>query len=261
MMQTDQILQMLRSVAAEVITPRFRNLSDDQIFEKKPGDYVTVADRESEVEITKALREAYPDALIVGEEATFKDPSLPDGLLEADHAFTIDPIDGTGNYVRGSDKHAVMLAELKNGQLSRSWIWLPMFRKAYVAERGNGVFLNGQRLSPIERTGVALGGTSRKNLQGYDAEGKLEPTTTTNNCAGVDYADLLEGSIDYFLYTSPKPWDHLPGQLMLQEIGGEILKMDGSPYDASGDASIIFSGSNVERLQQIIDAWKPNLDK
>ncbi len=250
---------MMKRVAEQVITPRFRNLSDDQVFEKKPGDFVTVADRESEVEITKALREAYPDALIVGEEATFEDPSLPDGLAEAEHAFTIDPIDGTGNYVRGDEDHAVMIAELKQGQLSRSWIWLPAHQKAYVAEHGNGVFCNGERIGSVERSGLPLGGTSRKNLQGYDADGKLEATTGTTNCAGADYAKLLEGDLDYYLYKSPKPWDHLPGQLMLQEIGGEVLRADGTVYDASADSQTILAGQNLERLRGVVAAWKPKL--
>ncbi|MEI2671823.1 MAG: hypothetical protein V9G13_12030 [Marmoricola sp.] len=61
-MQTDEILELLKRVAEEVITPRFRALSDSQIKEKRPGDLVTVADHEAEVLITRALCcRAYPD--------------------------------------------------------------------------------------------------------------------------------------------------------------------------------------------------------
>ena len=68
--ETDEVLTLLQEVAEEVINPRFRSLEDDEITEKNPGDLVTVADREAEVLITAALRAAYPDALILGEEAT-----------------------------------------------------------------------------------------------------------------------------------------------------------------------------------------------
>ena len=66
-LDTQQILTLLQEVAAEVITPRFRALADDEIGSKShPGDLVTVADREAEVIITRELRTAYPDAVVLG---------------------------------------------------------------------------------------------------------------------------------------------------------------------------------------------------
>ena len=69
-LSTEAVLELLQSVAAEVITPRFRSLSNAQIDEKKPGDLVTVADHEAEELITRALLDAYPEAVVLGEEAT-----------------------------------------------------------------------------------------------------------------------------------------------------------------------------------------------
>ena len=65
-LSTEAVLELLQSVAAEVITPRFRSLSSAQIDEKKPGDLVTVADHESEELITKALLDAYPRLRVIG---------------------------------------------------------------------------------------------------------------------------------------------------------------------------------------------------
>src|ERR671912_195706 len=58
-----------REVAAEVITPRFRSLATGEVMEKNPGDLVTVADREAEAIITARLGAAYPDAVVLGQEA------------------------------------------------------------------------------------------------------------------------------------------------------------------------------------------------
>ena len=66
-------------------------------MEKRPGDLVTVADREAEVLITEALLADDPGVLIVGEEAASADPTLLDRLAVAEHAFTVDPVDGTKN--------------------------------------------------------------------------------------------------------------------------------------------------------------------
>ena len=60
------MLQLIRDVADEVINPRFRDLGSDEISEKNPGDLVTVADHEAERLLTRALNDAYPDAVVLG---------------------------------------------------------------------------------------------------------------------------------------------------------------------------------------------------
>ena len=75
-MDTEAVLRLMQDVAAEVIDPRFRSLSSQEIDEKGPGDLVTAADREAEKLLTEALRAAYPDAVILGEEAYAGDQAL-----------------------------------------------------------------------------------------------------------------------------------------------------------------------------------------
>src|SRR4051794_7070081 len=165
-LSTDAVLDLLREVAAEVITPRFRSLAAGEVMEKNPGDLVTVADREAEVLITAALQAAYPDALILGEEATHADETLVDRYFAAEHAFSVDPVDGTKNFVKGSKDHAVMASEVRGGEVVRAWIWQPQHATAYVAERGAGAYRDGE---PIVRppAGDALRGvTSRRRWIG-----------------------------------------------------------------------------------------------
>ena len=137
-LSTDAVLDLLREVAAEVITPRFRSLADGEVMEKNPGDLVTVADHEAEVLITDRLMAAYPDAVVLGEEAYAADHTLMERYLAAEHAFTVDPVDGTKNFVHGSPDHAVMVAETLGGETVRGWIWQPEHDVAVVAERGAG---------------------------------------------------------------------------------------------------------------------------
>ena len=134
------MLALLQDVAAEVINPRFRALAAGEIHEKKPGDLVTDADREAEVLITAALVGAYPDCVVLGEEAHSVDPALMERYAAADHAFTVDPVDGTKNFVNGSRDHAVMASETRGGEVVRAWIWQPQHDLGYVAERGGGTW-------------------------------------------------------------------------------------------------------------------------
>ncbi len=234
-METQEVLTLLQEVAAEVITPRFRAMSGDDIEEKNPGDLVTVADREAEALITESLRRAYPDALVLGEEATTGDPGLEERFREAGHAFTVDPVDGTKNFVHGSPLHAVMAAELRDGDVVRSWIWQPQLDAAYVAERGAGAWRNGERLvrPPVGRE--LRGVTSRRRWIGR-ALGSLPALELTWVCCGVDYPKLVEGEADYLLYRTAKPWDHAPGSLLLTEAGGYVGTFDGSPYRPQDDS-------------------------
>ncbi len=232
-METDAVLDLIEAVAEEVITPRFRALAAEEIHEKGPGDLVTVADRESEQLITEALQGAYTDAVVLGEEATAADETLLERFAVADHAFTLDPVDGTKNFVRGSPDHAVMVAELRSGEVVRSWIWQPQHARAYVAERGAGAWCNGERLLRPPLGEQLRGVTSRHNWIGR-ALGTLRSLDVTWVCCGVDYPKVVDGSADYALYRRAKPWDHAPGSLLLAEAGGYVGTFDGSPYRPQG---------------------------
>ena len=47
----DTVSDLIRDVGARVIDTRFRALHDHQIHQKKPGDFVTDADRQAEHEL------------------------------------------------------------------------------------------------------------------------------------------------------------------------------------------------------------------
>jgi fructose-1,6-bisphosphatase/inositol monophosphatase family enzyme len=233
---TDAMLLMLQEVADEVINPRFRTLESDQIHEKAPGDLVTDADREAEVVIAARLRAEFPGAALLGEEAFAGDPASLERYAAAEHAFTIDPIDGTKNFVRGSKDHATMLSESRGGEVVRAWIWQPQHKAAYVAERGAGAYRNGERLTratPGPDPASWRPVTSRRRYVGHELPG-LRAFELTWVCCGVDYPKLVEGEAELVLYGRPRPWDHAPGGLILHEAGGFLGTVDGDAYRAQG---------------------------
>jgi fructose-1,6-bisphosphatase/inositol monophosphatase family enzyme len=171
--------------------------------------------------------------VVLGEEAYAARPQLLEEFGAAEHAFTVDPVDGTKNFVKGSPDHAVMVAEVRSGETVRSWIWQPQHELSYVAERGAGAWRNGERLTrsppptePSEWRGV----TSRWRWLGRSLD-DLRPLTLSWVCCGVDYPHLIEGDTDFVLYgRRPQPWDHAPGTLLLTEAGGHAGTHDGRPY-------------------------------
>ena len=191
-MQTDDVLILLQDVAKEIIKPRFRTLAAEEIAEKNPGDLVTVADREAEVRITDALLRAYPDALVLGEEASADDPGLMARFQAADHAFTVDPVDGTKNFVHGSPDHAVMVASLAvetwcgAGSGSRS-TRSPTWRSAGPApgRTAGGCPAAARRRPAWSHLAPGLGRARRV--------GALRALDLTWVCCGVDYPKLGRG--------------------------------------------------------------------
>ena len=221
----------MKQVAAEVITPRFRSLAEGEVIEKNPGDLVTIADREAEVLITQALNTAYPEAVVLGEEAHSADGSILERYTAAEHAITVDPVDGTKNYVHGNPDHAVMIAETVGGETVRGWIWQPEHEVSWVAERGAGVERNGERVTrpPVGPEAAPQGATSIWSMRDHSLEGlpALRPSWV---CCGVDYPKLIEGAVDYILYSRSNAWDHAPGSLMVTEAGGHVGHLDGVDY-------------------------------
>jgi fructose-1,6-bisphosphatase/inositol monophosphatase family enzyme len=253
-MTTAEVLELLREVAASVITPRFRALAAGEIHEKKPGDYVTIADREAELAIAERLRTAYPDALVVGEEASFTDPSLMAALPSAAHSFVIDPVDGTRNFVHGNPDHAVMVAELKAGEVVRGWILQPEYDAAYVAERGAGVRRNGVRLQPVARTGTPrIESSSRRDLGELATQPEWH-VGHTHFCCGIDYPRLLTGEVDALIYRWPKPWDHAAGALMMTELGAVPRLLDGTMYAPGQPHGVLLAAASEDAWHTIADA-------
>lgn len=91
-----RIGDILAQAAVTDIMPRFQMLAADQVRRKSSSfDLVTEADEAAERVISDQLRAAFPGCVIVGEEATAKDPALLEGIAAAELAFIVDPIDGT----------------------------------------------------------------------------------------------------------------------------------------------------------------------
>lgn len=251
-LSTEDVLVLMQEVAEEVITPRFRQLLDHDVHEKSPGSLVTVADHEAEVAITAALLAAYPQAVVLGEEAYAEGSSLFDRYARADHAFTVDPVDGTRNFVEGRTDYAVMIAEIINGQTTRGWIWHPALKTAWVAELGSGTYRQGERVhvTPAPDSTSPVGATSMWSLRKRGLSG-LPPMKSTWMCCGIDYPRLIEGNMDFILYKRSYPWDHAPGALMVTEAGGAISSGDGTEYAPRSMRPGIIVARDPETLRTI----------
>jgi fructose-1,6-bisphosphatase/inositol monophosphatase family enzyme len=248
-----RVAELMRETAAAELLPRFRNLAEGEVREKRPGDVVTVADVASEQRLAVGLAKILPGVPVVGEEAVEKDAGLVDLIgRPGERCWVVDPLDGTANFAAGRDRFAMIVCLIDDRATVGGWILdVPNDRMA-IALKGQGVVLDGR---------PAVGEPPRRPLQGLlaprvhrefdrqlpqDQRQRLGALSTLR-CAGREYIEMLSGTYDFNLYRRTKPWDHAAGALMMSEAGGQAIRLKGTPYRPAEpiDAGIISAPSTA----------------
>jgi len=252
---SERVADLMRETAAAELSPRFRNLAQDEIRHKRPGDIVTVADVASEQRLASGLAKILPGVPVVGEEAVEQDPGLVDLIgRPGESCWIVDPLDGTANFAAGRDRFAMIICLVHDRRTVGGWILdVPNDRMA-VALKGQGVALDGTAINgaPVARPPTGLiGFRIRKEFDRQLSEtqrAKLGELSTMN-CAGREYIEILSGQFDFCLYRMTKPWDHAAGALMMTEAGGQALRFNGAPY---GPADSVESGIIAAMTSQTV---------
>lgn len=134
--------------AGALTLEHFKRFRDLEIGIKGPGDFVSDADRESETLIRDRLLSRYPWGL-TGEEFA---PAERD---DDSHRWLVDPIDGTTNFIYG--QHYTITIALRRGKETVcGLIYDPVADEMFTAMKGEGAFLNGERLNVSRSTDVAM---------------------------------------------------------------------------------------------------------
>jgi fructose-1,6-bisphosphatase/inositol monophosphatase family enzyme len=249
---SQRVAELMRETAATELLPRFRNLAEGDIREKRPGDVVTVADIASEQRLAVGLARILPGVPVVGEEAVEKDPGLVDLIARpGERCWVVDPLDGTSNFSKGRDVFAMIVCLIEDRETVAGWILdVPNGRMA-VAVKGQGTTLDGtatKRERPKRPPKGLIGYKVRKAFEKQlaPAQRRRLGSLSTLNCAGREYIEILAGTYDFNLYRRTKPWDHAAGALILREAGGSALRFNGEPYRPEGpiDGGIISAASS-----------------
>lgn len=247
-----RVVACLREAAEREILPRFRQLADDEVMEKNPGDLVTVADVASEQCLAGLLTDLLPGSVVVGEEGCARDPSQLDRLREAAPVWVIDPIDGTYNFVHGLPDFAVMVALAVAGEAIAGWIHFPVTDVTASVVRGEGAYVGATRLhtaaaAPLGSLvgSVSIGALPRVQ-RGRLAQRRHELGDIRDlRCAASEYVELASGRWHFVLYRRLHPWDHAVGVLMVREAGGYDARLaDGQRYRLIDPGTGLLSAAN-----------------
>jgi fructose-1,6-bisphosphatase/inositol monophosphatase family enzyme len=247
------VTTLMRDVARDIVLPRYQNLTADQISEKAANDFVTIADKESELRLAEGLLTILPDAGVIGEEACAADPAILDragvGLN-----WIIDPIDGTGNFAAGRPPFGIMIALADAGTTMAGWILDPLTGRLCHATLEGGAYIDGERVLaresgadlPVAALAVYFMSEAERADIGHRADGAFT-LVDIPRCAAEQYPRLVLGQNDVSVFARSLPWDHAAGTLLLNEAGGRCSRLDGSPYRV-GDTQRGLLGASSPRL-------------
>ena len=235
--------EILAFAARTEIMPRFRRLTAAQVREKSsPLDLVTEADEVAEAVITTRLKAAFPNAIVIDEEGTHKDPGLLQLIAAAELAFIVDPIDGTKNFTANLPLFGVMAAATVRGEIVAGVILDPVCRDWAYAVLGAGAWMereDGSRIAlqvappvPVSQMEGVIGTSFLPEPLRSAVNGNLSrlATSTWFRCAAQEYRMAAAGHCHLLFYYRLMPWDHAAGWLLHKEAGGYSAHFDGTAY-------------------------------
>ena len=259
----DRIKSILFDISKEFILPKFKNLNTEEIKFKNNTDLVTEVDLLVEQKLNSILCSLLPNSLFVGEEQFSLNPKIFDCYKQNQYCWTVDPIDGTANFVKGKEKFAIMIALTFSDQIIQSWIYKPLTEEMCSAKLKDGTFIDKKKIiiNKSISTQDSIGSISSKywnqnylkvmkNIKHNFAEVK------SYGCIGFEYVDIAKGIRDFAILSRLSPWDHVPGILIIRESGGYESYFDTKPYNHSLKKQNLVVAGNIKLANEILSLIK-----
>ncbi|NLH48752.1 MAG: hypothetical protein GX444_09120 [Myxococcales bacterium] len=195
-----------------------------EISRKPDGSVVTQADRAVEQLLADELTPLVPGSLFLGEERP-----MPEMIGDAP-VWIVDPIDGTDSYRQGLAYFGVSVGLAVGKQLKLGVFYNPRLDELFGAARGHGAFLNGapihvMRDRRLETECFICGPSDFHRSFRFFLPVKVRSLGST----AAHFALVADGRA-CFCFCRPWIWDVAAGCLLVEEAGGEIRHLDGTPF-------------------------------
>jgi len=227
----DAVVEISRSVGSFLKSEQEKILATDIEMKGRSNDLVSRADKEAEKRFVTFLANLYPDSGFIAEEGTSEKKG-------EELNWIIDPLDGTTNYLYGIPCYCTSVALVKNGELILGVIYDPEMDACFTAEKGQGAFLNGKKISVSSQeniahaliaTGFPYDDADRQRIY-LDILGEVNRQTRgirRLGSAALDMAYVACGRFDAFYEYGLQPWDVAAGAIIIREAGGVVSDFKG----------------------------------
>jgi myo-inositol-1(or 4)-monophosphatase len=220
------------------------------IESKGVANFVSSADLAAETAIVQEIKKHAPEHAIISEES-HRDRA------DAEHAWIIDPLDGTSNFLHGIPHFAVSIGYCQGGVPALGVICNPVTEDWYAAAIGQGAWHNGHRVhvsdaNELNQAMIAYGSY-------YDRGRMMQATLDTLaalyqaeihgmrriGAAALDLAYVACGQFEAFFEYRLSPWDYAAGMLLVTEAGGVVSDCLGNPLPLGRLSSVCASNGHL----------------
>jgi len=223
------------------------------------GDYATQVDVDTEELIVTLLKKCFPKDQILAEEG------YSDTVIPTDRIWLIDPICGTNNLGKGINNFCTNIALVNAGKVVASCV-IDHSQSEYLWSVGGGnVFVNtepylppsldlGQKIDinfgSVRSVGKGLRQKHNSYLRKLIDETDFD-IVSLNSSLSFAYAAI--GKTDGFINMFNHPWDIAAASFLIQETGGVITGLDGSPWTVTTVGAI--GGRTPEVHKRLSDLY------
>jgi histidinol phosphatase-like enzyme (inositol monophosphatase family) len=242
--QWDREITTAKVLAREAGLIALKYWKDGVVAETKPdASPVTIADKEAERAISRAIEEAFPEDGLLGEEGSSK-------KSRNGRRWIIDPIDGTRDFVRGNRAWSILIGLEADGEVVAGVSYFPALDELFSAARGAGADCNG---GPIHASAISDPAQAVLCLNGLNAVRKkelskgllewMEQFWAVRSMGGcLDAVMIARGQADLWIEVSGQPWDFAPLKIIAEEAGAKFFNFDGGSSIYAGNCIICAAG-------------------
>lgn len=214
------------------------------------NDLVTNIDKDTEKYFVKQIKEVFPEHRIFGEEGMGNTIQDLKGIV-----WIIDPIDGTVNFIHQQRNFAISLAIYEDGVGKVGIIYDVVHDELYHAIKGEGAYLNENKLEPLNEVSVEKAIVSM-NASWVLKNDIIDPAVLANlvndvrgtrsyGSAAIEMAYVATGRIDAYITMRLAPWDYAAGAILIEEAGGKVSDIFGEELDYLNGGSFFGAKSGL----------------
>lgn len=220
--------------------------SDFSVQTKADASPVTAADLAAHRVIISGLAQLAPVLPILSEEARTLSWSE---RREWSRYWLVDPLDGTREFVKRNGEFTVNIALIDNHRSVLGVVFAPVSGEMYVAERGEGAWMQAVAGNEWERISTRSLGPS-PTVAGSRSHGGAQSALLAQ-LIGDDYqlqplgsslkfCLIARAAADVYLRLGPtSEWDTAAAQCVLDEAGGAVLDLSGQPFRYNRGESLL----------------------
>ena len=244
--ETLRQVEVIAQRAGDILRDMFD--ANPDVWEKKPGDFLTEADMAAHHYILEALGTQFPDTEVWSEEGARPDASSAP-------LWVVDPLDGTANYAHHFPNVAVSIALHAEGAYVLGVVHDPLRGHTFAALRGHGATLDGRPIHVSEEGRMARafvacdwarGEPRQRLLVAVNRFAQDVHALRSLGAAALGMAYVAAGWLEGYFNVTLQPWDFAAGVVIVEEAGGRVSDWRGAPLGLEA-SDVLCANSSVYR--------------